>query len=154
MRQRVIGLTGLIATAVIIIIAVRQSPNGASSEAPTPPADSPNSVALLAGDGDDSVPATSDLDDLESALAAAIEMREAAERKLEESERDVEALEAYLDEIEARGEDPVDYADEGIEKFQPAFFAWQDAMQEFEQAEIMEAEARRALAEWRERQGQ
>ncbi len=83
--------------------------------------------------------------DLEASLEAAIEVREAAEAELDMSETDVAELEKFVDEIEARGDDPVDYADEGLEKFQPAFYRYQEAFAVFEQAELLEQGTRDAL---------
>ncbi|MEO0346069.1 MAG: hypothetical protein AAF229_07395 [Pseudomonadota bacterium] len=87
--------------------------------------------------------------ELEQSLQLAIERREEAERVLDDSERDVEKLEAFVAEIRARGEDPADYADEGLEQFQPAFMRYQRAFAVFEEAELVEQAAREALAEAR-----
>jgi len=84
--------------------------------------------------------------DAERALQMAIAQRKAAEVDIQTAEREVEELERWVAEIEGRGEDPVDYADEGLEKLQPAFFAWQDAAQRFELAEQMEVTATEELA--------
>ena len=84
--------------------------------------------------------------DAEVALQTAIAQRKAAEAQLDAAEREVKELESWIDEIEARGDDPVDYADEGLEKLQPAFFAFQDASQRFELAESMEVTATEELA--------
>ena len=84
--------------------------------------------------------------DAELALEMAVAQRKAAEVEIEKAEREVEELERWVAEIEARGDDPVDYADEGLEKLQPAFFAYQDASQRFELAEEMEVTATEELA--------
>ena len=84
--------------------------------------------------------------DAELALEMAIAQRKAAEADIAVAEREVEELEQWVAEIEARGEDPIDYADEGLEKLQPAFFAYQDAVQRFELAEAMEITATEELA--------
>lgn len=93
--------------------------------------------------------ATYSIAELEQSLQLAIERREQAELVLDESERDVERLEAFVAEIRARGEDPADYADEGLEQFQPAFMRYQRAFAVFEEAELVEQAAREALAEAR-----
>lgn len=93
--------------------------------------------------------ATYSIAELEQALQLATERREQAEQVLDESERDVEQLEAFVAEIRARGEDPADYADEGLEQFQPAFMRYQRAFAVFEEAELVEQAARDALAEAR-----
>ncbi|MDJ0748491.1 MAG: hypothetical protein QNJ11_03345 [Woeseiaceae bacterium] len=83
--------------------------------------------------------------DAELALEMAVAQRKAAEADIQTAEREVEELERWVAEIEARGEDPVDYADEGLEKLQPAFFAYQDASQRLELAEEMEVTATEEL---------
>ena len=93
--------------------------------------------------------ATYSIAELEQALQLATERREQAEQVLDESERDVERLEAFVAEIRARGEDPADYADEGLEQFQPAFMRYQRAFAVFEEAELVEQAAQDALAEAR-----
>ncbi len=82
----------------------------------------------------------------ELALQTAVAQRKAAEADINIAEREVEELERWVAEIEARGEDPVDYADEGLEKLQPAFFAYQDAAERLELAEAMEITATEELA--------
>ena len=84
--------------------------------------------------------------DAEFTLETAIAQRKAAEADIQTAEREVEELERWVAEIEARGEDPVDYADEGLEKLQPAFFAYQDAAERLELAEEMEVAATEELA--------
>ena len=69
--------------------------------------------------------------------------RSSAEAQLQQAERDVAALERFIEEIEERGEDPVDYADEGLAMYQPAFNAYQDAEDKLASVEAR----RRALAE-------
>ena len=59
-----------------------------------------------------------------------------------------------MQEIEARGEDPADYADEGLERFQPAFYAYQDAFERLELAETMRASARAELDQAEDRLAQ
>ncbi len=84
--------------------------------------------------------------DAKLAVQTAITQREAAAADLKTAEREVESLERWVADIEARGEDPVDYADEGLARLQPAFFAYQDAFERYELAEAMEAEATEDLA--------
>lgn len=84
--------------------------------------------------------------DLELALGAAVEERKRAEALLEQSEQAVEDLERFIERIEERGEDPADYAEEGLEMFQPAFYAYQEAFSRLEQAEASEAALREELA--------
>ncbi len=80
------------------------------------------------------------------ALQTAVAQRKAAEADIKIAEREVEELERWIAEIEAQGEDPVDYADEGLEKLQPAFFAYEDAAERLELAEAMEITATEELA--------
>ncbi|MFK8054267.1 MAG: hypothetical protein AB8F65_14965 [Woeseiaceae bacterium] len=79
------------------------------------------------------------IDDLKLASAAARNMRELAEVELEKTEASLAELEQYVADIEARGEDPADFAEEGLERFQPAFYAYEERMAVLEQAEQMEA---------------
>ena len=65
-----------------------------------------------------------------------------AQALMSRSERDVEELERFIEELEARGEDPVDHAEEGMERFMPAFEAYEAAIDRLEQAEEEEAIAR------------
>ncbi len=65
-----------------------------------------------------------------------------AQALMSRSERDVEELERFIEELEARGEDPVDHADEGMERFMPAFEAYEVAIGRLERAEEEEAIAR------------
>ncbi len=87
--------------------------------------------------------------DLEGALALATERREQAERALDALESEVEELEAFIADIESRGEDPADYAEEGLQLFQPSFFKYQDSLFALEAAEELEDAAKQALAEAR-----
>ena len=65
-----------------------------------------------------------------------------AQAAMLKSERDVEELERFIEELEARGEDPVDHAEEGMERFMPAFEAYEIAIDRLEGAEEEEAIAR------------
>ena len=85
--------------------------------------------------------------DAKLALQSAAGESKKAEAQLQQAERDVEELERFVDDIEARGEDPTDYADEGLAKFQPAFYAYQDAFDRLELAESMEQVATKELAD-------
>lgn len=75
------------------------------------------------------------------ALQQAVAARKSAEAELQQTESSVEELESFIEAIEARGEDPVDYADEGLAMFQPAFNAYMDAFDRLELAETMEKAA-------------
>ena len=124
------------------------SPQNNSPEPPATPADAKPREALP---GQNAEPATISaarqrVADAELALQTAVAQREAAEADIQIAEREVEELERWVAEIEARGEDPVDYADEGLEKLQPAFFAYQVAAERLELAEAMEITATEELA--------
>ena len=80
------------------------------------------------------------------ALQATVVEREKVEAQLAQAERDVTELERFIEEIEARGEDPVDYADEGLEMFQPAFYAYQQAFEQLELVESMHEAAQEEVA--------
>lgn len=105
-----------------------------------------NSPAPGSDDSNEIDTARQRIADATLALQAAIAQRKAAEADLQTAEQEVEALERWIAEIEARGEDPVDYADEGLAKLQPAFYAYEDAFDRLELAEAMEAAASSELA--------
>lgn len=86
------------------------------------------------------------IENLKSALRALTAERESAEAALQQSERDITELERFIDEIKARGEDPAEYADEGLAMFQPAFQAYQNAFDKLEMVESMEQTATEELA--------
>jgi hypothetical protein len=86
------------------------------------------------------------INNLKSTLGDVVTQRESADAELQKAERDVTELERFIDEIKARGEDPADYADEGLALFQPAFFAYQIAFDKMEIAEAMEQTAKEELA--------
>ncbi len=77
--------------------------------------------------------------DLEKELAVAVQQRETAEEALRLVELEVGALEKILDDIEVRGENPVDAQDETLDAFQKLFADYQDAIKDFENAEREEA---------------
>lgn len=87
------------------------------------------------------------VEDASSALQSIVAQRKSAEMEMQKAEREVEELERFIEDIEARGGDPVDYADEGLAKFQPAFYAYQEAFDQLELAETMEQAAAEELAE-------
>ncbi|MGI9295476.1 MAG: hypothetical protein ACR2PS_15970 [Pseudomonadales bacterium] len=86
------------------------------------------------------------VDNLTRSLQSIIAERESVEGELRQAEREVARLERFVEEIEERGEDPVDYADEGLAMFQPAFYAYQEASDKLELAESMEQTATEELA--------
>lgn len=71
---------------------------------------------------------------LEQQLREVGSKRRSAEAALVQAEYDVAELERYLEVIKTRGEEPSDYADEGVERFLPAFEAYQNAYEEREAA--------------------
>ena len=86
------------------------------------------------------------IDDLTVELEAVVDKRSSAEAMLQRAERDVAALERFIEEIEERGDDPVDYADEGLAMYRPAFDAYQEAADKLELAENKEQSTTKALA--------
>lgn len=86
------------------------------------------------------------VDDLTLSLQSIVAERENVEGELQQAEREVARLERFVEEIEERGEDPVDYADEGLAMFQPAFNAYQEASDKLELAETMEQTTTEELA--------
>jgi len=79
--------------------------------------------------------------DHERALAAIAN----AERALLESEREIEKLEDYVADLEARGEDPARHAFEGMDLFNPVLDRFLPRVEALEQAERDEASSRAAL---------
>ena len=94
------------------------------------------------------------VEDASLALQSIVAQRKSAELEMQKAESKVEELERFIEDIEARGEDPVDFADEGLAKFQPAFYAYQDAFDQLELAETMEQAAAKELAEAEDRLAQ
>ena len=120
---------------------------------PSAPADSPGaSIADEKGrkpggnEPDEITAARQRVADATLALETAVAQRKSAEADMQAAERELEELERWVADIEERGEDPVDYADEGVARLQPAFFAYEDAFERFELAESMEAEATAELS--------
>ena len=101
---------------------------------------------LHSGESEEVTTARQRVADATLALETAIAQRESAEADMQAAEQELEKLERWVEEIEARGDDPVDYADEGLARLQPALFAYEDAFERFELAESMEAEANEELA--------
>ncbi|MEL7451650.1 MAG: hypothetical protein AAFN78_20750 [Pseudomonadota bacterium] len=149
-RNVLLWVLGLVLAAGMVAIWASRAPSEApASLGPAAPETAtttrePEPREVTAADG-----TTYSIAELEQSLQLAIERRKEAERVLDESERDVEKLEAFVAEIRARGEDPADYAEEGLEQFQPAFMRYENAYAMFEEAELVEQAAREALAEAR-----
>ncbi|MEO1595576.1 MAG: hypothetical protein AAFS02_10075 [Pseudomonadota bacterium] len=145
-------LLGLALAAAIVALWASRQPAQDTAQAPVSSLE-PAPGLLPAGDAapaEAAVTGTSQrVADLEQALQLAIERRQRAEQQLEASEKDVERLEAFVDDIVARGEDPADYAEEGLKQFQPAFMRYEQAFASLEEAELVEQAARDALAEAR-----
>ncbi|MFT4825700.1 MAG: hypothetical protein ACJASY_003561 [Halioglobus sp.] len=76
--------------------------------------------------------------DLKVELKELVAERSSAEALMWQAERDIASLERFIEEIEERGEDPVDYADEGLALFRPASDAYQDASDKLELAATLE----------------
>jgi hypothetical protein len=84
--------------------------------------------------------------------AAAVNQVARAQAAVDESERAVEDLERFIEDLRAQGEDPADHAEEGMERFRPAFDAYEKAAGQLERAEALEAlaleERRSAEQRW------
>jgi len=76
--------------------------------------------------------------ELQDALEIASKQREGAEETLRVIELKVTALEAQIDDIEIRGDDPVDAQDETLDTFQAVFAEYQDTIMVFEEAAAKE----------------
>jgi len=125
-----------------------QTANAANTE-PARPALTPNSAVVKAAPNAEPAAITQRrkrIEDLRTKLDNIAIQRERAEAALQQAERDVTELERYIGEIKARGEDPADYADEGLSRFEPAFHAYQNAVDELELAEAMKQAAAEELA--------
>ena len=156
-RHRWILLLSLVALAAALWLYPRSTERDPTVERPAErqavPAEASPSVS-----GGDAAPAVDRLTsarqavrDLELALGAAVEERKRAEALLEQSEQEVEDLERFIERIEERGEDPADYAEEGLQMFRPAFYGYREAFSRLEQAEASEAALREELASAEER---
>lgn len=129
--------------------AMEEQSRPGASQVSSSPASSATAASVSAG-GDESAEIEQQkliISELTRSLAAAIAAREQAEANLEQSEVAVAELEKYVEAIEARGEDPADYADEGLAMFQPAFYEYEESFALLKKAESMEQSVREALAE-------
>ena len=87
------------------------------------------------------------VDDLTVALDEVVAERSSAEILLQQAERDIASLERFIEEIEERGEDPMDYAEQGLAMFHPAANAYQDALDQLQLAQSKEKNAAKELAD-------
>ncbi|MEL7312547.1 MAG: hypothetical protein AAFN07_13630 [Pseudomonadota bacterium] len=148
MNKRWVFAGGIGVAAVALAIWVAQAPPEPTTPVDLPvPAEASESIVTAPLQDDASETLSQDVSNLEAALALAIERRVEAEQALDALEVEVDELEAFVDDIEARGEDPVDYADEGLAQFQPSFERYEAAFAALEEAEQVEQLARDALAE-------
>lgn len=148
--RRVLLLLGLAIAIGILSWSIRYLPVGTSvsDSTPTP------SIAPVVDQQSDapSVSASSSASanrvvELEEALALAVSRREEAQAALDALEPEVAALEAKIEEIEARGEDPADYPEIAMDEFRPSFFRYQDAAAALEEAEQVEQLIRQELSQ-------
>ncbi|MFK7898222.1 MAG: hypothetical protein AB8G23_20485 [Myxococcota bacterium] len=70
---------------------------------------------------------------------------EASESSLNEVEREIDAVERFIEDLEERGDDPADFAEEGMAKLRPAIERFEARLEVVEQDEQREAEARSRL---------
>ncbi len=77
--------------------------------------------------------------------AALIEKRDALEQ-FEAAEQALAQLEEYVSDLERRGEDPADYAEEGLEQFRPAYSNFENAQQRLQLAEAIIEDLRPQLS--------
>lgn len=80
----------------------------------------------------------SSLEELKAELASTVLEREEIEEALRVVELKVGALEAQLDNIELRGDNPADVQDETLDSFQAIFAEYQDAINALEEIEDKE----------------
>lgn len=81
-----------------------------------------------------------ELSPIQLGLRAAIIEQRAASEQLRQAELALTELEEFVSDLERRGEDPADYADEGLEKFRPAYLDFETAQTRLDQAESIIAE--------------
>lgn len=88
----------------------------------------------------------------EAEWAEAAASHQTAERALKESEqslndveREIEAVERFIEDLEERGDDPADFAEEGMAKLRPAIERFEARLEIVERNEGLEAEARARL---------
>ncbi|MEM6581928.1 MAG: hypothetical protein AAF699_11675 [Pseudomonadota bacterium] len=94
------------------------------------------------------------MESLQAELSEVVAKRQQAEAALLQAEQDVTDLENYVEAIKSRGEEPTDYTEEGMDRFLPAFEAYQQAVLDFEASTAAEetimtqlSEVEKALAE-------
>ena len=150
MKRKTTILLGLVLLVGVVVWLSQREPEtagpqpGVLPEAAVTPGDRQRENAAQQKDGNQSEQvraARQRVADAKLALQSAVDARESAEAEMQKAEVEIDELERWVAEIEERGEDPVDYADEGLARLQPAFFAYQDAFDRFELAETMEVEA-------------
>ncbi len=156
-RSRARSITILVLAIVVVIAAVVYREQAAEPQAnsteepglasvrdgrgperdPKRPADSPESMSVEPGLA---------LDQAVAAFDAAQARHVATESAVDDalvslavSERALEDLERFVEDLESRGEDPAEHAEEGMKRFNPAFEAYERAMNELENAESDEA---------------
>lgn len=149
--RRVLVFLGLAIVIGILSWSIRYLPVGSSESDSTSTA--PTSVAPVDQQTDAQSESTSSsapanrVVELEQALALAVSRREEAQAALDALEPEVAALEAKIEEIEARGEDPADYPEIAMDEFRPSFFRYQDAAAALEEAEQVEQLIRQELSQ-------
>lgn len=92
----------------------------------------------------------SSLLELEAELASTVLKREEIEETLRVVELKVGALEAQLDDIELRGDNPADVQDETLGSFQAIFAEYQDAINALEEIEDQEIWLEEKISELKE----
>jgi hypothetical protein len=72
---------------------------------------------------------------------AAARALEESEQSLNDVEREIEAVERFVEDLEERGDDPADFAEEGMAKLRPAIERFEARLEIVERNELLEAEA-------------
>jgi chromosome segregation ATPase len=93
---------------------------------------------------------TSSLLELEAELVSTVLKREEIEEALRVVELKIGALEAQLDDIELRGDNPADVQDETLGSFQAIFAEYQDAINALEEIEDEEIWLEEKISELKE----
>ncbi len=162
MKVRPIAIGGVVVVLGIVSIALFwRGDDRPTNEAPRPtvpstPAGSPaeghpTSVVVPSGQRE-SQPSPSSIEEAEAAVQrarddhrAALAVFEDAKDKLADIEHELAAVEGFIEDIKARGEDPTDFAFEGVERLNPVIDRFDERVAGVEAAEQRSNETARVL---------
>ena len=160
-RGAILGIIGLLVLGALVLIVRIESPDdpaGGASSTPAPQSNASGAAGSSAAPTEAPAPTTPSAppepasparlrEEVEAARADVGRAREAlrvAELELDDLEREIEAVEQFVRDIEARGDDPARHAFEGMEKLNPIIERYETRL-----AVVLEAEQAVAAAETR-----